>query len=153
MSIFFYKGLTRNPEIGNTLVWVLPNIWRLAGVRDTKFSKKFFNNKLNIYDANFTNNHHMVQSNFKGINLRNLCEKTVLTKCISTLNDSNTRYPNTIKTVIRTFDLSNSFNFRNSLAISYNNCFMYRILVEFDSSRLNSSSFLLVKDHLHIKTT
>ena len=105
MSIFFYKGLTRNPEIGNTLVSVLPNIWRLAGVRDTKFGKKFFNNKSNIYDANFTNNHHMVQSNFKGINLRKLCEKTVLKKCISTLDDSNTRYPNTIKTVIRTFVL------------------------------------------------
>ena len=27
MTIFFYKGLTRNPEIGNTSVWVLPNIW------------------------------------------------------------------------------------------------------------------------------
>ena len=26
MTIFFYKGLTRNPEIGNTLVWVFPNI-------------------------------------------------------------------------------------------------------------------------------
>ena len=29
MTIFFQEGLTRNPEIGNTLVWVLPNIWRL----------------------------------------------------------------------------------------------------------------------------
>ena len=27
MTIFFYKGLTRNPEIWNTTVWVLPNIW------------------------------------------------------------------------------------------------------------------------------
>ena len=35
MTIFFYKRLTRNPEIGNTPVWVLPNIWRLGGVRDT----------------------------------------------------------------------------------------------------------------------
>ena len=26
--------------------------------------------KLNIYDANFMNYHHMVKSNFKGINLR-----------------------------------------------------------------------------------
>ena len=24
MTIFFYKGLTRNPEIGNNLVWILP---------------------------------------------------------------------------------------------------------------------------------
>ena len=38
MTIFFYKGLTRNPEIGNTPVWVLPNIWRLGWVMDTKFS-------------------------------------------------------------------------------------------------------------------
>ena len=37
MTIFVYKGLTRNLEIGNTHVWVLPNIWRLAWVRDTKF--------------------------------------------------------------------------------------------------------------------
>ena len=29
MTISFYQGLTRNPEIGNNLVWVLPNIWRL----------------------------------------------------------------------------------------------------------------------------
>ena len=30
MTIFFYKGLIRNPEIGNTSVWVLPNIWRMV---------------------------------------------------------------------------------------------------------------------------
>ena len=35
-TILFYKGLTRNPEIGNTPVWVLPNIWRLGQVWDTK---------------------------------------------------------------------------------------------------------------------
>ena len=35
--IFFYKGLTRYPEIGNTPVWVLPNIWRLRRVVDSKF--------------------------------------------------------------------------------------------------------------------
>ena len=34
MTIFFYKGLTRNPEIGNTPVWALPNIWRLGRVMD-----------------------------------------------------------------------------------------------------------------------
>ena len=37
MTIYFYKGLTRNPEIGNTPVWVLPNIWRLGQCRHTKF--------------------------------------------------------------------------------------------------------------------
>ena len=31
------KGLTRNPEIENTPVCVLPNIWRLGRVRDNKF--------------------------------------------------------------------------------------------------------------------
>ena len=30
-------GLTRNPEIGNTPVWVLPNTCRLGQVMDTKF--------------------------------------------------------------------------------------------------------------------
>ena len=37
MTIFFYKGLTRNPEIGNILFWVLLNIWRLGQVMETKF--------------------------------------------------------------------------------------------------------------------
>ena len=37
MTIFFYKGLTRNPEIENTPVWVLPNMWRMGWIRDTKF--------------------------------------------------------------------------------------------------------------------
>ena len=36
-TILFYKGLTRNPEIGNTPVWVLPDMCRLGQVRDTKF--------------------------------------------------------------------------------------------------------------------
>ena len=43
MTIFFYKGLTRNLEIGNTPVWVLPNIWRLGPVMDTKFGKNVSN--------------------------------------------------------------------------------------------------------------
>ena len=37
IAIFFYKGLTRNPEMGNTRVWVLSNIWRLERGTDTKF--------------------------------------------------------------------------------------------------------------------
>ena len=37
MIIFLYKGLAWNLEIGNTPVWVLPNIWRLEQVGDTKF--------------------------------------------------------------------------------------------------------------------
>ena len=37
MTIYFYKGLTRSPEIGNTPFWVLPNMSRLGRVRDIKF--------------------------------------------------------------------------------------------------------------------
>ena len=43
MAILVYKGLTKNPEIGNTLVWVLPNTWRLERVRDTKFGTNVCN--------------------------------------------------------------------------------------------------------------
>ena len=43
MTIFFYKGLTRNPEIGNIPIWVLPNIWRLGKVMDTKFGTNVSN--------------------------------------------------------------------------------------------------------------
>ena len=48
MTIFVYKGLIRNLKIINTLVWVLPKIWRLGQFRDTKFgvpvsSKKLLN--------------------------------------------------------------------------------------------------------------
>ena len=46
MTIFFYKGLTRNPEIGNTPVGVLPNIWRLGRVMDTKFDTNVSNRML-----------------------------------------------------------------------------------------------------------
>ena len=35
MKISFYKGLTRNPEIKNTAVWVLHNIYRL-GLNDVR---------------------------------------------------------------------------------------------------------------------
>ena len=46
MTILFYKGLIRNPEIGNTPVWVLPNIWRLGRVMDTKFGTNVSNRML-----------------------------------------------------------------------------------------------------------
>ena len=46
MTLFFYKGLTRNPKIGNTPVWVLPNIWRLGGVTDTKCGANLSNRML-----------------------------------------------------------------------------------------------------------
>ena len=40
ITIFYYKGFTRNLEIGNTSVWVLPSIWKLGQVRNTKFGTK-----------------------------------------------------------------------------------------------------------------
>ena len=46
MAILFYEGLPRNLEIGNTPVWVLPNIWRLERVRGTKFGKNGSNEML-----------------------------------------------------------------------------------------------------------
>ena len=46
MRIFLYKELIRNPEIGNTPVWILPNIWRLGQVRDSKFSINISNEML-----------------------------------------------------------------------------------------------------------
>ena len=46
MKIFVYKELTRNPEIGNTPIWVLPNIWRLRRDKDTKFGTNVSNEKL-----------------------------------------------------------------------------------------------------------
>ena len=45
-TISFCKGLTRNPEIGNTPIWVLPNIWRLGRVRNTKFCTNVSNKML-----------------------------------------------------------------------------------------------------------
>ena len=45
-TIFFYKGLTRSPEIENTPVWLLPNTWRMGRVRDTKFSRNVSNEML-----------------------------------------------------------------------------------------------------------
>ena len=41
MTIFVYKGLTRNVEIKNTSIWVLSNNWRLGRVRDDTFGTNF----------------------------------------------------------------------------------------------------------------
>ena len=48
----FYKGLARNPEIGITPIWVLPSIWRLGRVMDTKFGTNVSNRML-LNVANF----------------------------------------------------------------------------------------------------
>ena len=45
-QIFFYKGLTRNPEIGNTTALVFPNIYRLERVMNTKLGTNAFNRML-----------------------------------------------------------------------------------------------------------
>ena len=37
---------SRNPEIENTSIWVLLNIWRLGQVRDAKFDTNVSNEKL-----------------------------------------------------------------------------------------------------------
>ena len=46
MTIYFYKWLTRNPEIRNILVWVLTNIWRLGQIRNTTIGTDVFNEML-----------------------------------------------------------------------------------------------------------
>ena len=74
--------------------------------------------KLNIYDGNLTNYHHMFESNLKRINLLKLCKEAILIKSILTLDNSNTHEPNTIETVTRIFDQLNSSSYRNPLAIS-----------------------------------
>ena len=46
MKNFFYKGLTGNAETRKNPIWVLPNIWRLGRVSDTKFSMNASNKVL-----------------------------------------------------------------------------------------------------------
>ena len=46
MTIYFYKRLTRNPEIGNTPIWTLPNIWRIWQVRGIQFGTNVPNKSL-----------------------------------------------------------------------------------------------------------
>ena len=46
MTIFFHKGLTGNPEIGNVSVWFLANIWTLGQFINTKFGTNFSNRML-----------------------------------------------------------------------------------------------------------
>ena len=46
MITYFYKRLTTNLEIGNTPVRVLPNIWRLGRVKDTKYGTNVSNEML-----------------------------------------------------------------------------------------------------------
>ena len=55
MTIYFFKGLTRNPEIGNNPVWVLSSIWRLVPVKfGRSFSNKMLLNAKNDRVTSFT---------------------------------------------------------------------------------------------------
>ena len=46
MTVSFHERLTGNPEIGNILVCVSPNIWRLGRVKNTKFGTNLSNKML-----------------------------------------------------------------------------------------------------------
>ena len=54
MIIYFYKGLTKNPEIRNTPTWVFPSIWRLGQVKDTQFGRNIYWMLQNAKVAAFT---------------------------------------------------------------------------------------------------
>ena len=56
MTIFVHKRLTRNQEIWDMPVWVLPDIWRLGQVRDTKFGTNVSSKRLRIVNAVRVNN-------------------------------------------------------------------------------------------------
>ena len=54
MKISIYKGFIRNPEIGKTLVEVLPNIWRLGRVNfGTNVSNKILLNSAKCQGYSF----------------------------------------------------------------------------------------------------
>ena len=46
IAIFSCIGLTRNPEIRNIPIWLLPNIWWLGPVRETNFGTNVSNEML-----------------------------------------------------------------------------------------------------------
>lgn len=52
IRICFYKGLTKNPEIGYTPASVFPDIWRLVQIMNTKFGAKVLN-KMLVNAANY----------------------------------------------------------------------------------------------------
>ena len=52
MIVDFYKVLTRNSKIGYTPDWVLPNMWRLGQVRNTKFGMNL-SNKMLLHAAKY----------------------------------------------------------------------------------------------------
>ena len=84
MTIFFYKWLTRNPEVGNTLVWVLSNIWRLRQVRYSKFgtnvSNKMLLNAAKCQVYSFTVS-ELLRENWQEVKLPKTRVKQFLMKC------------------------------------------------------------------------
>ena len=46
ITIFVFKGLTRNPKIGNSPVWILTYNWGQRRARDSKFDTNLSNEKL-----------------------------------------------------------------------------------------------------------
>ena len=50
---FFYKGLTRNPKIGTTPVWVLSNFWRLGQARDANLAVILLMKNYSIQHCNY----------------------------------------------------------------------------------------------------
>ena len=46
LELWHFSFMTRNPKIGNTSVCVLPNIWGVVQLRNTKFGPNVSNKKL-----------------------------------------------------------------------------------------------------------
>ena len=72
MTIFVYKGLTRNPEIGNNPVCTL-SIWRLGRVKNTKFGRNVSNEKLRnaaTYLGTVFTVSELLKENQRGVKIR-----------------------------------------------------------------------------------
>ena len=74
----FYKGLIRNLEFGNTSVWVLPNIWRLGRVGDTKVCTIISNKMLlNAVKILFEERSHIFRATVTMVVADNLVSSTL----------------------------------------------------------------------------
>ena len=62
MTISFCKGLTKNPEIGNTPVWVFPNIWRLGQIMDIKFGMYITRNLHYVHNSCYLHNSYILHN-------------------------------------------------------------------------------------------
>ena len=83
MTISIYKGLTRNPEIGNTPV--LLNIWRLGRVRDTKFGTNV-SSKMLLNTAKCQGYRHL-RAYLKSV--QNSCGRSLSRKWCPTISERN----------------------------------------------------------------